>query len=95
LEAHDVPVAPLYNIAEALADPQVAHLGLFDEVQHPAAGNMRFVGGPVHYDDQMTEPSVAPPLLGEHSAALLRELGCDGETVRQLEEKGIVRLGDG
>jgi formyl-CoA transferase len=95
LEAHDVPVAPLYTIAEALADPQVAHLGLVDEVKHPAAGNMRFVGGPVHYADQVAGPSAAAPLLGEHSAALLSELGCDEAAARNLKEKGIVRLGDG
>src|SRR5216110_1987812 len=50
LEANDVPVAPLYNIAEAMADPQVRHLGLTEELEHAKAGKLTFIGGPVKYD---------------------------------------------
>jgi crotonobetainyl-CoA:carnitine CoA-transferase CaiB-like acyl-CoA transferase len=92
LETNDVPVAPLYNIAEALADAQVDHLQLIDEVVHPVAGKMHFVGPPIGYDHLARQPSFPAPLLGEHSAALLRELGRDDGTIRQLQEKGILRV---
>jgi crotonobetainyl-CoA:carnitine CoA-transferase CaiB-like acyl-CoA transferase len=94
LEARDVPAAPLNTIAEALSDPQVAHLGLIAEAEHPAAGTMRFVGAPVRYDHLSQTPSAAAPALGQHSAALLRELGCDARMIEHLKEKGILRLGD-
>ena len=39
LEADDVPVVPLYNVAEVLKDPQVRHLDLVEELDHPQAGS--------------------------------------------------------
>ena len=91
LEANDVPAAPLYNIAEALADPQVSHLRLIEEVEHPVAGRMRFVGAPVQYEDQPRQPTLPPPLVGEHSAAILRDLGKSEEAIRWLREQKIIR----
>ena len=41
LEAHDVPAVPLYDVAEVLDDPQVKHLGLIEEVEHPTAGRLK------------------------------------------------------
>ena len=92
MEQYDVPVAPLYNIAEALADAQVEHLQLIDEVEHPVAGKMRFVGPPIGYDHLDRQPGLGAPVLGEHSAALIRELGHTDETIRQLHERGILRV---
>ena len=91
LEIKDVPVAPLYNIAEALADPQVAHLQLIEEIGHPVAGKMRFVGPAVDYDHLPRQPGLPAPSLGQHSAAVLRELGIDDEAIRRLQEQGVVR----
>jgi formyl-CoA transferase len=91
LEANDVPVAPLYTIAEALADPQVSHLQLIEEIEHPVAGKMRFVGAPVGYDSYPRQPSGPPPLLGEHSTAILRELGRNEEAIQRLQERMIIR----
>ena len=91
-ETNDVPVAPLYNIAEALNDPQVSHLGLIEEVHHPLAGKMRFMGPPIRYDRFGRQPDFPAPLLGEHSVALARELGHDDEAIRQLQETGILRV---
>jgi len=90
LEGNDVPTVPLYTIAEALADPQVSHLQLIEEVEHPVAGKMRFVGPPVRYDNQPRQPSLAPPLVGEHSTAVLRELGKSDAAIRRLQEQKVI-----
>ncbi len=50
LDENDVPSAPLYNMAEVLADPQVKHLRLVEEVEHPKAGKLRFVRSAVNHE---------------------------------------------
>ena len=92
LEANDVPVVPLYNVAEVLMDPQVRHLDLVEELAHPQAGKLQFVGGPVRYDGLTKEQSMPPPLLGEHSAAILKELGYGQSNIDELVASGITKI---
>ena len=91
-EANDVPAAPLYNMAEVLSDPQVKHLGLTEEVEHPTAGKLKFIGGAVSYQGIQKENSGPPPLLGEHTAKILAELGYSEKQSRELEESGAVKI---
>jgi crotonobetainyl-CoA:carnitine CoA-transferase CaiB-like acyl-CoA transferase len=93
LEAADVPVVPLYNLGEVLNDPQVRHLDLVDELAHPQAGKLQFIGGPVRYDGLPKEQSTPPPLVGEHSAAILKELGYDQTEVDDFVAQGITSVG--
>ena len=90
LEANDVPVVPLYNVAEALNDPQVRHLNLIENVQHPLAGAMKFVGPPVSFDNLPERRSSPPPLPGQDSDAILRELGYSDEAIAALRVSGAV-----
>ena len=92
LEANDVPVAPIYNIAEVLADPQVNHLRLTEEVEHPKAGKLKFVSGPVKYDTLARNDPAPPPLLGEHTAAILNGLGYDESTIHEFAVQGITKV---
>jgi crotonobetainyl-CoA:carnitine CoA-transferase CaiB-like acyl-CoA transferase len=92
LEANDVPVVPLYNVAEVLTDPQVRHLDLVEELAHPQAGKLQFIGGPVRYDGLAKEQSTPPPLLGEHSSAILKELGYDAADVEKLVAQGTTKI---
>src|SRR5262245_50402341 len=89
LQTGDVPAVPLYNIAEVLSDPQVNHLGLTEEVAHPKAGKLQFVGGPVRFKNLPREDSSAPPLLGEHSHKILSELGYNDAAIGELHSHGI------
>jgi crotonobetainyl-CoA:carnitine CoA-transferase CaiB-like acyl-CoA transferase len=91
LASNDVPAAALYDIAEVLDDPQVKHLGLAETLEHPKAGKLQFVGGPVHYPNFPRESSSPPPLLGEHSGKVLGELGYGGEVIKELADQGITR----
>jgi len=91
LEENDVPSGPLYNMAEVLADPQVIHLGLVHEVKHSKVGTFKFVGSPVNYSDLPKGSANPPPLLGEHTEAILSELGYSRTTVTKLNEQGVVK----
>lgn len=74
LENEDVPHAPMYDTSEALEDPQAKHLQLLISGQHPTMGEFKTVRSPVSYDDQRALEVIPPPILGEHSEEVRREL---------------------
>jgi crotonobetainyl-CoA:carnitine CoA-transferase CaiB-like acyl-CoA transferase len=75
LKAQDVPHSPMYDAAEVLADPQVQHLQLLTEAQHPVMGSFRTIRSPVSFDGERAMEVTAPPTLGEHNEAIRKELG--------------------
>lgn len=91
LHAGDVPAVALYNVAEVLDDPQVKHLALLEELEHPIAGKLQFVGGPVRFENLGQERSAPPPMLGEQSDKVLRELGHTAAAISDLQTRGITR----
>ncbi len=95
LEADDVPVAPIYNIAEVVDDPQVNYLGLLEEVHHPTAGKLKFIGGPVKYGALAKQEATPPPLLGEQTRAILAELAYSQTDIEEMIAQGIAKLASG
>jgi crotonobetainyl-CoA:carnitine CoA-transferase CaiB-like acyl-CoA transferase len=70
----DVPAAPIWNVAEALDDPQVRALGTVCETRHPSEGIIRSIHCPVLVDGERPRAQMAPPpTLGEHSREILAE----------------------
>jgi crotonobetainyl-CoA:carnitine CoA-transferase CaiB-like acyl-CoA transferase len=92
LDENDVPASPLYNMKEVLEDPQVLHLGVTEEVEHPKTGKAKFVGGPVHFEGLPKEKSGPPPLPGEHTDTILTELGFSSTDIEKLTKTGAVQL---
>ncbi len=72
LEALDVPHAPVYDTDEVPGDAQARHLQLFVDAPHPGQPGQRWttVRSPVSFDGQRALQVRAPPLLGDHDAAL-------------------------
>jgi crotonobetainyl-CoA:carnitine CoA-transferase CaiB-like acyl-CoA transferase len=93
LEANDVPAVALYDVAEVLDDPQVKHLDLMEQLEHAGAGKWQFVRGPVRFENLAQERSAPPPLLGEQSEKVLRELGRSAEAIGDLAARGVTRMG--
>lgn len=90
LEEHDVPAAPLYTLPEVFNDPQVRHLGMETKVHHPERGEVRLAGSAVRLSATPITLEKPPPLLGEHTEALLWELGYGPEEVSWLRAVGAI-----
>ena len=74
LLAADIPAAPIQTVAEALSDPQTISRGLIVELEHPTLKAARSIANPVRSEAQPILYRLPPPLLGEHTRQILREL---------------------
>jgi crotonobetainyl-CoA:carnitine CoA-transferase CaiB-like acyl-CoA transferase len=89
LHERDVPSAPIYNVAEALADPQAQHLNMTRTFgAGPRAKQL--VGFPVVFDQTPSEPNLPPPELGEHTAAVLADLGYTPADHERMRGEGAI-----
>ena len=71
----DIPFAPIWDIAEVLADPQVVAMGTLCEIEHPQEGRIASIHCPILVDGERPRGRMsAPPTLGEHTAEVLQEL---------------------
>jgi crotonobetainyl-CoA:carnitine CoA-transferase CaiB-like acyl-CoA transferase len=92
LAEHDIPAAPVQTLTEFMAnDPAVRHHDLVREYDHPELGRLRMAGQPVVFSDTPTRDPGRPPLLGEHTDAILHELGFDEKAINELRRTGAVR----
>lgn len=73
LLAAEIPCAPIQNVAEVAADPQVVARNMIVEVDDPAAGRQRVVNSPLRFSGMPVAVSRSAPALGEHSAQILEE----------------------
>ena len=91
LEKEGVPCGPINRLDEVYADPQVKHRGLRIEVPHPLSGTVPLVANPIRYSRTALKYETPPPLLGEHTEEVLRELlGKSTETLAALKAKRVI-----
>ena len=89
--AAQVPCGPINDIAQAFAEPQVRHRGVRIDLPHPLAGTVPQVRNPARFSRSALEYSRAPPLLGEHTEAVLAErLGLSAAELRELRASGAL-----
>jgi formyl-CoA transferase len=80
-----VPSGPIYSIDQAFADPQARSLGIVQKV-----GEVAYLGQPVTLSRTPSKVEAHPPKQGEHTEAVLRELGLKDGEIADLRKKGIV-----
>ncbi|HEX3865091.1 MAG TPA: CoA transferase [Gemmatimonadaceae bacterium] len=75
--AAGIPAGPIYDFAQVFSDPHTEARRMIEEIEHPAAGRVKTLGFPIKMSDTPPRVRRAPPLLGEHTAEILRELGME------------------
>jgi crotonobetainyl-CoA:carnitine CoA-transferase CaiB-like acyl-CoA transferase len=92
LAAAGVPAAQVLTVPEALCHEQITARGFVHDLPFPARPHRRLhvLGSPVHVHGAAQGPQAPPPLLGEHTDALLTELGYSPDDITALHEERAV-----
>lgn len=86
----DVPFGPVLSMQEAFASPQARHRQMLLHVDHPVEGRIPQIGFPIKMSDTPCSIRSAPPLLGEHDAAILAEIGLSDQEIAKLRDEGTI-----
>lgn len=73
----DVPHSEVRRVDEVMSDPALRACGTFRTLNHPTMGDVTCIERPVLYDGARAPTRYPPPVLGEHTAEVLSELGID------------------
>ena len=91
LLAAGVPSGPVNSVADVFADPQVLARQMLIELRHPTLGTLKQAGFPYNFSATPAEPRRHPPLLGEHTDEVLRDLlGLGPEQIAHLRGEGAI-----
>jgi crotonobetainyl-CoA:carnitine CoA-transferase CaiB-like acyl-CoA transferase len=91
-ERAQIAAGPVYEFDEVFTDPQVQHLGLVADVEQPGYGRARMLAFPVRASATPAAIRRPAPLLGEHTAEILREIGLADAEIDRLAAAGAVAL---
>lgn len=93
LSAQGIPCGPVLNINDAINHEQIHGRNLIHRVPNPVEGgrDFRVVGNPLHFNGKPSKPLAGPPLLGEHTAEILREIGYSDAEITSLQQEGTVK----
>jgi crotonobetainyl-CoA:carnitine CoA-transferase CaiB-like acyl-CoA transferase len=89
LDRAGVPAAPVRNVAAVAAAPQTEALGILQPLEHERIEDLRLVALPLSFRGERLQHPSPPPALGEHTTALLLDVGYTEAEVEQLYALGV------
>lgn len=88
---YGVPVAPVYEVDEVFEDPHVKSRRIVTRLPHPLLGEIPQLAYPVWINNERPMSKQHPPLLGEHTIKILKELGYSDEDINELCDNDVVK----
>ena len=85
-----IACGPILNIKEVFENEQVLHLKMLEEMDHPLCGKIKTIGIPTKLSRTPGSVRTPPPLKGEHTDEVLKELGLSKEVIASYHENKIV-----
>jgi crotonobetainyl-CoA:carnitine CoA-transferase CaiB-like acyl-CoA transferase len=85
-----IPSAAIQSVPEALQDSQTRERALIVEIEHPLLGMARSIANPVRMSETPPAYRMPPPLLGEHTDAILEELELSSTQIEELRREGAI-----
>lgn len=90
LEEKGVPCGPVYDMLQALNDPQTVAREMVVEVEHSTLGPVKTLGLPVKFSKTPGKVCRGAPLYGEHTRGILAEIGFSPDEIAAFEKEGAV-----
>jgi crotonobetainyl-CoA:carnitine CoA-transferase CaiB-like acyl-CoA transferase len=89
---HSIPFSPVLDLDHMAEDRYITEGGLLTVAEHPTEGPYRMIGNPLRFSATPPRVRSHTPLLGQHSAELLAELGYDQEAITALTDSGVIHV---
>jgi formyl-CoA transferase len=90
LSEHDIPSAPVQSLQEFMRDPGVQHMKMTVQYEHPEVGALTLMGQPLRFSETQAPDAGPPPVLGQHTRAVLREVGYTDGDIADLHRRGVI-----
>lgn len=85
-----VPNGPIQTIPEMFADPHIQAREMCMSMEHPSLGALKLVGSPLKLSKSPVKMIKPPPLYGEHTEQVLRELGYTKDDIEGFRQNHII-----
>ena len=86
-----IPAGPINDLAQVFSDPVVAERRIVRSLNHSLVGDVPTVANPVRFSDTPVEYKLAPPVLGQHTAEVLKDdLGYSDKEIARLYDSGAI-----
>ncbi|MEM0452414.1 MAG: CaiB/BaiF CoA-transferase family protein [Nitrososphaerota archaeon] len=89
-EEAGIPAAPILTVSQVLDDIHVKYREMVVEIEHPIVGKMKSLGTPFKLSLTPGKIRRPPPLKGQHTDEILREIGFSREEIEDFKKKGVV-----